>query len=82
MKPGVEPAHYMGYMVPRTSDDRVFDVIVGQQRLATLGVMVLAALKNRQRLVDEGRDVENTRKCLEGLRQAYVGYLDPVTLVP
>lgn len=72
----------MGYLVLRTSDDRVFDVIDGQQRLTTLSIIVLAALRNLQRLADEGRDVDNTRKRVDGLRQAYVGYLDPVTLVP
>ena len=28
---GGEPAHYMGYLVLQSADDRVFDVIDGQQ---------------------------------------------------
>ncbi len=82
VKAGGEPAHYMGYLVLQSSDDKIFDVIDGQQRLTTLSIVVLAALRNLMRLIDEGRDVENTRKRLEGLRQTYIGYLDPVTLVP
>ena len=82
VKPAGEPAHYMGYLVLRTSDDRIFDVIDGQQRLTTLSIIVLAALKNSPTLDRRGEDVEDTQKRLEGLRQAYVGYLDPVTLVP
>lgn len=77
-----EPAHYMGYLVLQSSDDKMFDVIDGQQRLTTLGVFVLAALRQLKRLIAEGHDIQNTQKRLDGLRQTYVGYLDPVTLVP
>ncbi|MFO1422105.1 MAG: DUF262 domain-containing HNH endonuclease family protein [Candidatus Competibacteraceae bacterium] len=79
---GGEPAHYMGYLVLQSADDRVFDVIDGQQRLTTLSIIVLAALKNLQRLIDEGKDADRTRQRLDQLRQTYIGYLDPVTLVP
>ena len=79
---GGEPAHYMGYLVLQSADDRIFDVIDGQQRLTTLSIIVLAALKNLQRLIDEGKDPDRTRQRLDQLRQTYIGYLDPVTLVP
>jgi hypothetical protein len=82
VKENGEPAHYMGYLVLQTSDDKSFDIIDGQQRLTTLSIIVLAALRNLKRLVKEGREVDNTQKRLDGLRQTYVGYLDPVTLVP
>ncbi|MEQ1914720.1 MAG: DUF262 domain-containing HNH endonuclease family protein [Sideroxydans sp.] len=64
---GGEPAHYMGYLVLQSSDDKVFDVIDGQQRLTTLSLIVLAALKNLHKLVEGGDNAAN---------------LDPVTLVP
>lgn len=79
---GGEPAHYMGYLVLQSADDRVFDVIDGQQRLTTLSIIVLAALKNLQRLIDEGKEPQRTGQRLDQLRQTYIGYLDPVTLVP
>lgn len=79
---GGEPAHYMGYLVLQSSDDKTFDVIDGQQRLTTLSIIVLAALKSLQRLIDEGKEPERTRQRMEQIRQTYIGYLDPVTLVP
>ncbi len=80
--PDGESAHYMSYLVLQSQDDKVFDVIDGQQRLTTLSLIVLATLKNLQRLVTAGKDPERTQQRLEQLRQTYVGYLDPVTLVP
>lgn len=82
LSPEGESAHYMGYLVLQSQDDKVFDVIDGQQRLTTLSLIVLATLKNLQRLITAGKDPERTQQRLEQLRQTYVGYLDPVTLVP
>lgn len=82
VRPGGEPAHYMGYLVLQTQDERRFDVIDGQQRLTTLSLLVLAVLKNLQRLVDSGVEPDNNRRRLEQIRQSYLGFLDPVTLVP
>ena len=76
-----DASHYMGYLVLQSADDKVFDVIDGQQRLTTLSLIVLAALKHLQRLVDKGEAPENNTRRLEQIRQTYVGYLDPVTLV-
>jgi hypothetical protein len=42
---------------------------------------VLAVLKNLQRLIDAGNDAEANKRRMEQIRQTYVGYLDPVTLV-
>jgi len=81
LKKGGEPAHYMGYLVLQTDNDRTFDVIDGQQRLTTLSILVLAALKNLSGLVNTGVDPDNNRKRLEQIRQTYIGYLDPITLV-
>jgi hypothetical protein len=82
VKEGGEAAHYMGYLVLQSTDDKVFDVIDGQQRMTTLSIIVLAGLRQLKRLLDEGKDPDRTKKRLEQLRQTYVGYLDPVTLVP
>lgn len=82
VKEGGERAHYMGYLVLQSEDERIFDVIDGQQRLTTLSLIVLAVLKNLQRLIDTNVEPENNRRRLEQIRQSYIGYLDPVTLVP
>lgn len=82
VKDGGEPAHYMGYLVLQSVDEKTFDVIDGQQRLTTLSLIVISALKNLQRLVEEKKDPENNARRLEQMRQTYIGYLDPITLVP
>lgn len=81
IKTGGEPAHYMGYLVLQSDNDKVFDVIDGQQRLTTMSLIVLAVLKNLQRLISEGKEAERNKQRLDQIRQTYVGYLDPVTLV-
>lgn len=81
IKPGGEPAHYMGYLVLQSENDKVFDVIDGQQRLTTLSLIALAVLKNLQRLIDGNTDATRNKQRLDQIRQTYIGYLDPVTLV-
>lgn len=78
---GGEPAHYMGYLVLQSQDDKTFEVIDGQQRLTSLSLIALAVLKNLQRLVDDGKNPDQNRQRLEQIRNTYIGYLDPVTLV-
>lgn len=80
-KPDGESAHYMGYLVLQTLNDKTFDVIDGQQRLTTLSIIVLAILRNLKRLVETGQDAERNQQRLEQIRSSYIGYLDPVTLV-
>ncbi|MBS1913870.1 MAG: DUF262 domain-containing protein [Bacteroidetes bacterium] len=82
LAPGGEPLHYMGYLVLQTLDNKVFEVIDGQQRLTTLSLLVLAVLKALQDLVDNQMEPDNNRRRIEGLRNAYIGFLDPVTLIP
>lgn len=76
-----DSAHYMGYLVLQSGDEKTFDIIDGQQRLTTLTLIVLAALKNLQQIIDNGEDAERNKQRYEQIRQTYVGYLDPVTLV-
>jgi hypothetical protein len=42
---------------------------------------VLAVLKSLERLIEAGIDAEHNRTRANQIRQTYVGYLDPVTLV-
>jgi hypothetical protein len=76
-----EPAHYMGYLVLQSQDEKTFDVIDGQQRLTTLSLIVLAALKALQELIARGVNSSQNQQRLDQIRQTYVGYLDPVTLL-
>ncbi|GAB6042097.1 DUF262 domain-containing protein [Endothiovibrio diazotrophicus] len=76
-----ETAHYMGYLVLQSTDDKRFDVIDGQQRLTTISIIVLAVLKNIRRLVETGNEADANQRRFDQIQQTYVGYLDPVTLV-
>ena len=77
-----EPAHYMGYLVLQSADNRAFDTIDGQQRMTTLSLLMLAAVSHLSDLAapDDPRDPQTRRA--EQLRASYLGYLDPVSLVP
>lgn len=76
-----EPAHYMGYLVLQSDDNKNFDIIDGQQRLTTLSLLVIAILKSLRILISKNIDSENNKKREEQLRNTYIGYLDPVTLI-
>ncbi len=75
-----EPAHYMGYLVLQTADDRTFEVIDGQQRLTTISLIVLAAMRVMNKIIAENRNAEDNKRRLDQIRATYIGYLDPVTL--
>jgi uncharacterized protein with ParB-like and HNH nuclease domain len=78
-----EPYHYMGYLVLQSIDNNQFNIIDGQQRLTTFSIMILAALANLSDI--EQRDpieAKNNRLRRKQLRNSYIGYLDPVTLIP
>ncbi len=78
---GEDSAHYMGYLVLQTEDNKNFIVIDGQQRLTTLSIVLLAVLKTLQELIDKGEDPRGNKQRKEQLYNQFIGYLDPVTLV-
>lgn len=71
----------MGYLVLQSTDDKTFEVIDGQQRLTTLTLIILAVIKNLQRLIDEKIEPEQNIQRINQIRQTYIGYLDSVSLV-
>lgn len=81
LKKKEESDHYMGYVVLQTSDNKNFTVIDGQQRLTTLSIIVLAVLRSLQDLIAKDTDPESNNKRIETLRNSYIGYVDPVTLI-
>jgi hypothetical protein len=81
IQPGGESAHYMGYLVLQSQDEKSYDVIDGQQRLTTLMLVILAVLKNLQHLIADNDQPECNRQRIEQIRHTYIGYLDPVTLI-
>jgi hypothetical protein len=77
-----ESAHYLGYLVLQSRDSKHFDVVDGQQRLTTLSLLVLAVLANLGRLVEQKVEPEQNQLRAQELRNSFIGYLDPVTLIP
>ncbi len=77
-----EPAHYMGYLVLQSGDSKAFDIIDGQQRMTTLSLLMLAAVSHLSDLASPDDPADPQYRRAEQLRGAYIGYLDPVTLVP
>lgn len=80
--PDGSSGHYLGYLVLQTEDSRNNIIIDGQQRITTLSILVLAALANFKSMMENGIDAENNRLRMDGIRTSYIGYLNPVTLVP
>ncbi len=79
---GTEKYHYMGYLVLQTKDNKQHKIIDGQQRITTMSLLIIATLKHLKELEEKGVDPESNRKRREQLQNSYIGYLDPVTLVP
>ncbi|MEY4544377.1 MAG: hypothetical protein RL685_572 [Pseudomonadota bacterium] len=73
--------HYMGALVVEAKSDRQFLVIDGQQRLATLSVLVLAVIAKLQRLADAGTHPEENRERALAVRSRFIGEKDPASLV-
>ncbi len=76
-----EEEHYMGYLVLQSADNKHFRIIDGQQRLTTLSIIVLAVLAHLKNFIRDGIAPEENEKRLEQLRNIYIGYVDPVTLI-
>ncbi len=76
-----ESAHYMGYLVLQSADNREFDIIDGQQRMTTLSLLMLAAVAHLLDLARPDDPNDPQRQRAEQLRNNYIGYLDPVSLV-
>lgn len=73
--------HYMGYLVLQTlnggKDCRIID---GQQRFTTISIIILAAIKAIQRLVENGVEVSANEQRIKTLKETYIGHVDPVSL--
>jgi Protein of unknown function DUF262/Protein of unknown function (DUF1524) len=77
-----ESAHYLGYLVLQSSNNKQFEIIDGQQRLSTISILILAALGHLQQLVNEDIDAGKNQQRKDNLQSSYIGYVDPVTLIP
>lgn len=72
--------HFMGYLVFQTQDGETFQVVDGQQRLITLSIVILAAIKKLKELVAAGKEPDANEQRIKIYQDAYIGVSDPVTL--
>jgi len=73
--------HYMGALVVEATSDREFQVIDGQQRVATLSVLALAVIDRLQQLPgDAATKAANAERASE-LRKRFIGEKDPASLL-
>jgi hypothetical protein len=74
--------HYLGAIVlqrdPEAED--AFQVIDGQQRLATLSILILACVARLEALADAGQDADKNRERAEILRERHVSPRDAASL--
>lgn len=73
--------HYMGALVVEGMSDREFSIIDGQQRLATLSIIVLAVLQRLNTMADSGVEPEKNRGRIAELRKRFIGEKDPASLI-
>lgn len=75
-----EQYHYMGYIVLQRKSQHDFEVIDGQQRLITLSLIILSAIKNIQLLIDKENEADENKQRLQVLRERYIGSKNPISL--
>ncbi len=76
----VREGHFMGAIVIRGGDDSPEIVIDGQQRIATLSLLVLAVLSRIRELETRGIDPEDNRERFELLFGRFLGTKDAASL--
>ena len=70
--------HYMGALVVKALSEREFEIIDGQQRIATLSVLVLSVIHCLHHLPgDAATRNANTERAM-GLRQDFIGKKIPL----
>ncbi len=72
--------HFMGALVIRATDDGPELVIDGQQRIATLSLLVLAVLSRIRELETKGIDPEDNRERFDLLFGRFLGTKDAASL--
>ncbi|MGY6528689.1 MAG: DUF262 domain-containing protein [Cyanobacterium sp.] len=77
-----EASHYMGAIVLQNiaTSDKEFQIIDGQQRLATLSIIVICVIEEINNLIQAQKDKEANQERQEILRRTYLGDKDPRSL--
>lgn len=72
--------HYMGSVVLQNIDGKNYYIIDGQQRFATLSILILALINKIRILADNDVDKEANRERVEILMNQYIGQKAPTSL--
>lgn len=72
--------HYMGAIVLESGERKQFRVIDGQQRMATLSIILLACVDFLYGLANEGIDAKENKERATLLEGSYIGAKDPTSL--
>lgn len=72
--------HYMGALVLESGERKQFRIIYGQQRMATLSILILACADYLYELAKEGVEPAENRERAELLEGRYVGSKDEASL--
>lgn len=75
-----EKHHYMGYIVLQRKSQHDFEVIDGQQRLITLSMIVLVAMRKISDLVEQGIEADANQERLREITSRFIGAKDLVSL--
>jgi len=75
-----EHYHYMGYIVLQRKGLHDFVVIDGQQRLVTLSLVILAAMKHIKQLAIQGSETQANQERLNVLTDHFIGAKNPISL--
>ncbi len=75
-----EDQHYMGAVVFQKVSDRKLQIIDGQQRLATLSILILAVIQELRALVEEGIETNENEERIQLLMSQFLGFKDPASL--
>lgn len=72
--------HYMGALVLESGERKQFRIIDGQQRMATLSILILACVDHLYALADENVDSPANKERALLLESSYLGAKDPSSL--
>ncbi len=72
--------HYMGAVVLESGERKQFRVIDGQQRMATLSILILACVDYLYGLASDGVDAIANKERAALLESSYLGAKDPTSL--
>ena len=78
-----ERRHYLGAVIVEPRNDREFQVIDGQQRLATLSLFALAVIDRLEEMARDGVNKEDNDNMdrARALRNRFIGEKDPASLI-